>query len=67
MSIRYQSEQVWSMMKVKQDNDMTNYTAVVWAENDIELLWPIEPMLSVIKTRQDNDTTYHIDAVDIKN
>ena len=30
------------MMKTRQDNDVTEQTSVVYVENDIELLWPIE-------------------------
>lgn len=29
------------MMKIRWDNDMTDRTSVVYAENDIELLWSI--------------------------
>ena len=29
-------------MKTRQDNDVTDRTGVVYAENDSELLWPID-------------------------
>lgn len=30
------------MTKTKEDNNLIDYTGVVYAENDIELSWPIE-------------------------
>ena len=36
------SNQVFSVTKTIQDNDMIDRTSVVYVENDIELLWPIE-------------------------
>ena len=30
-----------SVMKTKQDNDVTHRTYIVWAENEIQLSWPI--------------------------
>ena len=29
-------------MKTRQDNDVIEHTNAIYAENDIELLWPIE-------------------------
>ena len=34
-------EQVRFVMKTRQDNDVTNCTGMVYAENEIELSWPI--------------------------
>ena len=36
-------DRVWSMLKTRQDNNLTNYTGVVFAKNYIELLEPIGP------------------------
>ena len=32
-----QSNQVWSAMKTRQDNDMTNSTSAIYAKKEIEL------------------------------
>ena len=45
------SDQVLSMMKTRQDNDMTNHIDTVYAKNDIELLWPIEPIVDCDKNQ----------------
>ena len=37
------SDQVWSMMKTKQDNNVTNSIVVVYAKSKIELSGHIEP------------------------
>ena len=34
-------DRVHSVMKTRQDNDMTNRTGAFYTKNDIELLWPI--------------------------
>ena len=34
-------DRVRSVMKTRQDNDMTNRTGALYTKNDIELLWPI--------------------------
>ena len=46
---------------------MTEYTCVVYIENDIELLWPTNKVWYVIKTKQDNDVTKRIGAIYVKN
>ena len=33
---------VQSMMKTREDNDMTDHTSAIYVENEIELLWPIK-------------------------
>ena len=48
------------MMKIRQDNDMTNGTGAVYVENEIELLWLIRLGTIYDKTRLDNDVTDHI-------
>ena len=49
-----------SLTKTKQDNDMTNRTSAIYAENETELPWPIE--LSVVyeenQTEQGHDRLY---------
>ena len=42
-------------MKNKQDNDMTDQTGAVNAENETKLSWPTNWVWFVTKTRQDND------------
>ena len=34
-------DRVWFVMKIRQYNDVTDHTSVVYAENDTELLWSI--------------------------
>lgn len=36
-------DQVWFVMKTKQDNNVTDQTGALYVENDIELSWPIGP------------------------
>lgn len=38
-----QSDQVWSIMKTRQVNDMIDHIGAINTENDIEILWLIEP------------------------
>ena len=33
-------------MKIRQDNDVTNCTGAVYAENEIELSWPIKSSIN---------------------
>ena len=40
-----QSDQVWFVMKTKQNNDMTDHTDAVYIKNEIELPWLIVPGL----------------------
>lgn len=42
MNYHYQSDQVQSLTKTKQDNDVTYCTGVVYVENHTELSWPIK-------------------------
>ena len=41
LSYRDRLDRVSSVKKTKQDNDMTDYTSVVYIENDTEMSWPI--------------------------
>ena len=41
MSYHDRSDRVSSMMKTRQDNNMTDYTGVVYVENGNELSWSI--------------------------
>ena len=43
LSCRNQSNWVWSVIKIKQDNDVINHIGLVYVKNDIELLGPIGP------------------------
>ena len=36
-------DQVWSAMKTKKENDITDCIGVVHAENETELLWSLWP------------------------
>lgn len=62
------SNQVLSMMKIRQDNDVTDHTSVCSLHRKwIELSKPIGSVPSMRKIRQDNDMTYHIGAVYAQN
>ena len=50
LGCRDRSNLVLSMIKTRQDNDVTRCTGVVYIENDIELLGPIGPSVVVTKT-----------------
>lgn len=58
------SNQVLSMMKTIQDNYVTNHIDIdmVYAENEIELSWPIEHRPHM-KARHDNDMIDDIELV----
>ena len=49
------SDQVRSMTKTRQDNDMIDGIGAVYAENETELSKSIEPVQSMTKIRKDND------------
>lgn len=51
------------MMKIKQDNYMTDCTDAVYVENDIELLWSIRLGIVCDETKEDNDVTVITSAV----
>ena len=42
LSCHDQSDRVWFVMKTRHDNDTTNHTGVIYAQNDTKLLWSIE-------------------------
>ena len=50
------------MMKTRQDNDVIDHTGVVYAKNDIELLWAINQVQSVAKTIQDDSCPIGVSA-----
>lgn len=54
---------VWSTIKTRQDNDVTNRTDMVYAKNEIELPWLIKLSPICDETRLDNDVTDHIGLV----
>ena len=41
LNYRYQTDRVPIMIKTRYDNNVTNYTNVVYTENKINLSWPI--------------------------
>ena len=41
LSCRDLFDQVWSVMKIRRDNDITDHIGVVHVKIDIELSWPI--------------------------
>ena len=48
------------MMKTKQDNDETDGTGVVYAENETELSWSIRPCTVCDKNQIGQRVTNHI-------
>ena len=48
---------VWSMTKAWQDNDMTNYTGVVYVELKLNYHNRSDIVQFITKTRQDNNVT----------
>ena len=59
MKVRYRDwlDQVQSMRKIRQDNDVIDHIRLVYSKTKIELLGPIIPGIVCDKTRQDNDMT----------
>lgn len=55
LSCRDRSNQVCSMTKIRQDNNVTYRIGLVYTENDIELFRPIGLGVVCDKTKQDND------------
>ena len=53
-----------SMMKTRQDNNVIDYTGVVYIENKTKLSWPIKT--SAICDKQDNDVIDCIGLVYVK-
>ena len=53
------SYRVWSMMKIRKDNDMTNLTDTSYTKRENELSWPIRPS-AICKKKQDRTTTWSI-------
>lgn len=43
MTCHDQLDRVESIMKTREDNNITDRTSVVYIKNDTELLWPIRP------------------------
>lgn len=41
LTYQYRFDRMRSVMKTKQGNDVTHRTCTVWAENEIQLSWPI--------------------------
>ena len=66
---------MWYVTKTKQDNDMTDLTGLVYAENDIELSRPIRQGAVCGKTRQgvvcdetrQDNVIHHIGQVYVEN
>lgn len=61
------SDWVQFVMKTRQYNDLINLRGTIYAENETELLWPIEPNAVCDENQHDNDLTNHISAVYIEN
>ena len=62
------SDYVWSVMKTRQDNDMTNHIGAVYTKNEIEWLLQINQLGAVVmKTRQDNDVTEQTGSIYAEN
>ena len=72
---RDQSDQVSSIMKTRQDNDVTNCIGEFHAKNDTKLSWLIRSSVlcdenrvpTLTKMRLDNYMTNHTDAIYAKN
>ena len=56
---RDRSNLVWSVMKTRQDNDVTQRMGLVYVENDIELLRHIGSSVVFEETKHHNDETDH--------
>ena len=63
LSSHDRSVRVWFMMKIRQDNDVTNRMGLVYDENDTELLGSIGLGAVCDETRQDNNVIDHINLV----
>ena len=61
------SNQVSSMKKIRDDNDVTNCTGVVNAENDTNFHDQSDRVSTVTKSRYDNNVTNHTNVIYIKN
>ena len=57
LSFHERSNQVRSVIKTRQDNNVTHSRSLVYVENNTELSWLIRLSVVYDETRQDNDVT----------
>lgn len=55
------------MMKIRQNNYVSNCIDAIYTENETEMSWSIGPSLVCDKIKQDNDMTDCTGVVHIKN
>ena len=60
-------ERVWSVMKTREDNDLTDHLSVFYSENDIELMLLIRSSADSNENQMDNYMIDHKDVVCAKN
>ena len=58
-------DSVGSMMKIRQDNEVTNRIGTVYAKIETKLSWSVKRMRSIPKTKQDNDAIAHKSVISI--
>lgn len=61
------SDWVWSMIKIKQDNNVIDRIGLLYAKNDNELLGPIRLGVVYDENRHDNDVIYLLHVVYVEN